>query len=235
MDNPKRIDFNNPRIDFKGTSFDKYVISKPINHFSIIITRLSPIFKPWKNQDVSEIKFEGCLLKYPVCELPKFGLLKKFYSILQNHFTLSIHTTKKNEEIDSQYLNKISSINKKFNTNYFFSPPSRILPCIRDLNYGTVNFYNPNYYGNNHISINHSNEKYLNFFYDNVVNSDIVIKLDIAFQKIEEWEFESTGNYLYPIIEMNIDRWDFREIIEGDNFNLSSLSKFPQGNILVKK
>ena len=100
MDNPKRIDFNNPRIDFKGTSFDKYVISKPINHFSIIITRLSPIFKPWKNQDVSEIKFEGCLLKYPVCELPKFGLLKKFYSILQNHFTLSIHTTKKNEEID---------------------------------------------------------------------------------------------------------------------------------------
>ena len=234
---------NPEKIDVKGTSFDKYVISKPINDFSIIINRNSPFFNPSKNLNVSKITFEGCILKYPVCELPKFGLFKKFDSIKQHQFTLSIETQEATKLHDEQYqYDKISIINKKFNTNYFFQKNKIPGFTPRDLNYGQVNFYNPDKHyqellGNkNYITIVNSYKDYLNFFYDHVVNSNTEIHLDIAFQMIEEWED------FYPILDMNIRSFhgahdtdfDIGNIIKTDNFEPSAGLLFPR-NQLVKK
>tara|TARA_Y100000294_G_C8401784_1_gene275099 strand:+ start:105 stop:650 length:546 start_codon:yes stop_codon:yes gene_type:complete len=181
------------------------------------------------------------MLKYPVCELPKFGLFNNFYSKKEHQFTLGIETKEATELHDEQYqYDKISKINKKFNTNYFFQKNKIPGFGTRDLNYGRVNFHNPDKYttiGNkNYITIYNSDKDYLNFFYDNVVNSNTEIHLDIAFQMIEEWK-----NF-YPILDINIQSihgahdtgFDIGNIIKTTNFEPSAGLPFPRDR-LVKK
>ena len=209
-------------------------------YFSIILNKNSIFFNPSINSKVSKIIFEGCILKYPVCELPKFGLFKKFDSIKQNQFTLSIETQEATELHDEQYqCNKISKINKRFNTNYFFQKNKILGYNLRDLNYGEVNFYNPDKHttiGNqNYIAIYNSYKDYLNYFFNLVVNCNAEIHLDIVFQMIEEWKG------FYPILDMNIRSFgahdidfDIGKIMKNHDFTPSAGSDFPSDK-LVKK
>jgi len=233
---------NPEKITHKKISFYDYVNSKDINTFEIIISRLSPYFDFNKSFDGGKLTFEGCLLRNPICELPKFGyfLYNTFNAHRVNRFHIHFNTNDIDEINYESYLGKISNINKKFKTNYkkpdknLFGYPTR----NQDMNYGCLYVSNPNSLNPlpNGINIYGTYKKYLNYLYENVVNSDVEISLTLAFQKIEEWDF-------FPIVDMFFRSWgqhllnddDLAKIMQNESFYWRSfIDEFPEHNKILK-
>lgn len=232
------LNIKNPKITHLGIDFHNYLNSKELSIFEIIITRDSPVFKFSKSLRNDELYFEGCLLKNPVCELPKSGLFNNFYSHKINQFRLTLTTSEKSDYQYEDHYGKISNINKKFNTNYkkrekdLFGYPNRNL----DTNFGILFTDGKDYLSSpNGIEIYGSYSDYINFLYDNIINTDVEIYLTLAVQKIKEWD-------VYPIVDMAIRSWrgnlnddDLYEITKGEIFRWSFGGEFPKHrNILIK-
>ena len=103
--------FNPEKITHKKTSFYDYANSKDINTFEVIISRLSPYFDFNKSFNGDKLTFEGCLLRNPICELPKFGYF--FYNSFNAHgvnrFNIHFNSDDIDEIDDESYLGKISN------------------------------------------------------------------------------------------------------------------------------
>jgi hypothetical protein len=232
---------NPEKITHKKISFYDYVNSKDINTFEIIISRLSPYFDFKKSFNGDKLTFEGCLLRNPICELPKFGNFwyKSFNAHRVNRFHIHFNTNDIDEINYESYLGKISNINKKFKTNYqkpdkdFLGYPTR----NQDMNYGCLYVSNPNSLNPlpNGINIYGTYKKYLNYLYENVVNSDVEIFFTLAFQKIEEWNF-------FPIVDMSLRSWGqhllddhhLQEVIKDEIFTWHSGEEFPKHTKILK-
>jgi len=181
----------NPTItkNCEDISFAEYIESKDINTFEIVVTQDSPLFTINRNLDFTSLTIKGCLLKDPVCGLPKIGFMKNFYLMKENVFSLTIEASSEIDKIDEEKFENIFTLNKKYNTRY-------ISKRNQDLNIGS-------YWPYNSINIYNSNKKYLEFFYDSVVTSKNEIRIFITFQKIKEWKI------FYPIIGLKIIGGDF--------------------------
>ena len=182
----------NPTItkNCEDISFAEYIVSKDINTFEIVVTQYSPLFKINRNLDFTSITIEGCLLKDPVCGLPKIGFLKNFYLMKENTFSLTIEASSEIDKEDEERFENIFTLNKKYNTRY-------ISNRNQNLNIGSFWLHN-SFQPYNKINIYNSDKKYLKFFYDMVTTSKNEIRIFITFQKIKEWKI------FYPIIALKI-------------------------------
>jgi hypothetical protein len=226
----------NPTItkNCEDITFAEYVESKDINTIEVVVTQDSPLFKINRNLDFTSITIEGCLLKNPVCGLPKIGFLQKFYLMKEHVFSLTIEASPEIDKEEEERFENIFTLNKKYNTRY-------ISKRNKDLNIGSFWPYNS-------INIYNSDKEYLKFFYDSVSTSKEEICIYITFQKIKEWKI------FYPIIGLKIigggheiktniiksvSNW-FHEQQEGDNVlkidkNLDMEDEIDIGGFKVKK
>ena len=108
----------NPDVTEKNISLKDY-INQNKNFFRLRVEFgvHSPFYKCNKDINNEDIRIEGGLIINPICELPKFGFFKNFWSHECNRFNLTISTNKDHCNIDSK--------NDLYKTYYHFSDESR--------------------------------------------------------------------------------------------------------------
>jgi len=218
------LNIKNPSITEKEISLNDYINSKKdFFRMSVEFGVHSPYFKCnyFNNED---IKVEGGLVTHPICELPKFGLFKNFWSHECNRFNLNISINNNHCDIDSK--------NELYKTSYHFNSLERkkifgifrLAPKKKSLGdwlYG------------NHISINNSNKEFINNFMNYIKDHKKPFVIDFVVQKIKEWSYDNQ-NY-WPIIDLSLN-YNYCEIIKDEYFDFSNtLDEFPRSyNILIK-
>ena len=213
------ITYKNPKVTEKNISFRNYILStKSGFDLEIYFGAESPFFKCEKNLK-KELLIEGGLIQKPICELPKFGFFKNFWTHKSNRCDMRIST-----DTDK---NNLDVLNKHYKTSYKFQDLDRkkifgLFKLIDEKN-SPSSILNCNF-----ISINHSYDDYIYYLYDHLSYRKKPFKLNILVQKISEWNS-------WPIVDMSLHS-DYSEIIKNEFFDISStIDEYPRKyNLLIK-
>ena len=214
----KLLNYTNPKITEKNINFRNWALSqKNYLRISIYFGKESPFFKCDKDFNSQNIKVEGGLILKPICELPKFGFFKNFYSHISNRMELNI-STETDDDLDSR--------NNFYKTNYSFKMPERkkiygFFKLIKE----TKNF---DFFYGNFISINNSYENYINSLYELLRDGKKPFVISAIIQKINEWES-------WPIISLGLNS-EYSEIIKNEHFSFPTFLESPfESDILYKE
>ena len=214
----KLLNYKNPKITEKNINFRNWALSqKNYLRIRIYFGKKSPFFKYEKDFNSQNIKAEGGLILEPICELPKFGFFKNFYSHESNRIELDVSTK---TDID------LDAYNNLYKTNYLFKMPERkkiygFFKLIKEEK--KFDFF----YGN-FISINNSYENYINSLYELFRDDKKSFVVNALIQKINEWES-------WPIISLGFNS-EYSEIIKDEYFNFTSFLERPfESDILYRK
>lgn len=218
------FNIKNPKITETNISLNDYINNqKKFFKIQIEFGVHSPYFKCDRISN-EDIRVEGGLVIHPICELPKFGLFKNFWSHECNRFNLNISIKNNNCDLDSK--------NEFYKTNYCFKDLKRkkifgifkLAPKRKKLG---------DWLYDNHISINNSNLEFINNFSNSIRSPKKPFVLDFVVQKVKEWNYND--QFYWPIIDLSLNH-NYSEIITNEYFSFSdTLDEFPRNfNILMK-
>ena len=215
----------NPKVEIKGSNLFNYIKSKNFNgHLEIAFGDQNPGFECSKDLDGS-LTLTNVFIKRPICEFPKFGFFKSYFSLETSKSEMLITTANNGD---------LNTINKLYKTNYYFNGDKQ-----RKKIYGFCEFQNPenkktSWRPLNRIVIYNSYKEYIDFMYEELAHKNANVYLAMYLQKIQEWNS-------IPIIDMfftkQSKRGDWDEIMKDENFSsINSLEgEYPRKyNILVK-
>ena len=213
------LNYKNPKITERNISFRNFILSKKNGfHLRIAFGADSPFFECKKIYSET-LSIKGGLIQNPICELPKFGFFKNFWTHECNRCDMSI-----SQEMEVQNL---ETINRHYKTSYKFQNLDRkkifgLFKLIPERNRLGDWLYG------NFLSIYHSYGDYILHLYDYLQYQKKGFIIDIAVQKINEWES-------WPIVDMSLNS-DYSEIIKDEFFDsASTIDEFPRTHNLLYK
>ena len=196
----------NPKVEIKGSNLFNHIKSENFNgHLEIAFGDQNPNFECTKHLNGS-LTLNNVFIKRPICEFPKFGFFKTYFSFETSRVELLI-TAENSEDLDE--------MNKLYKTNYYFNGDKQ-----RKKIYGLCEFQNPENKKNgwrslNWIKINNSSKEYIDFIYEQLAHKNANVCLTMVLQPIQEWN-------AIPIIDMYFTKQtgtsDWNEIIKDANF-----------------